>query len=231
MICGAALAALLATPAAMAQEATVTGNVSLVTDYQWRNVTQSNHDITVQGGLDLGLSNGVYAGIWGSGVDFNTADDTNTEVDLYGGYRFDLSGIGVDVGLIYYAYPDSEADDINFYEIYGKLSKTFGNFTIGGSVNYDPDNENVFVDASASVALTDAFSLSANVGSAVDCGQTFAIGVCAGAAADDFEYVGWNVGGAYTIMGATLGIRYFDNDIDNPTFDHKGYVFSIGRTM
>jgi hypothetical protein len=49
-------------------------------------------------------------------------------------------------GVIYYAYPD--ADDIDFYEVYGKLSKTFDTVTIAGSLNYDPDNETLFADAS-----------------------------------------------------------------------------------
>src|SRR5690606_22923328 len=45
---------------AFAQEVTVTGNVTLVSDYAWRNVTQSNQDMTIQGGLDLTTSNGFY---------------------------------------------------------------------------------------------------------------------------------------------------------------------------
>jgi uncharacterized protein (TIGR02001 family) len=89
-----AIAAAAATPA-FAQEAaapasavTVTGNVSLVTDYAWRNVSQSNQDMTVQGGFDVAVDGGFYAGLWASGVDFNDGDDTNLEVDLYGGYGF-----------------------------------------------------------------------------------------------------------------------------------------------
>ena len=196
---------------AMAQEVVVTGNVSLVNDYQWRNVTQSNFDTVVQGGLDL-TAGGFYVGTWASGVDFGDPSDVNTEVDLYGGYRFDLAGIGADIGAIYYAYPDSEDTDINFVEVYGKLSKSFGPFTAAGSVNYDPDNENLYVDATGSLLLGDTLTLSANVGQWVE-----GLG----------EYTGYNVGASWTVLGATLGVRWYDNDIGG---DQDNIVFSIGRT-
>src|SRR6185295_3362632 len=134
VILGALAAA--ATGPAFAQEAGITGNVSLVSDYQWRNLSQSNHDMTVQGGIDLNAGNGLYIGTWASGVDFNDASDVNLEVDVYAGYRFDLAGIGVDLGALYYAYPDSETADLDFYEVYTKLSRSFGGFTLGASANY-----------------------------------------------------------------------------------------------
>lgn len=207
-----ALVAATAAPA-LAQEVTVTGNVAMVSDYQWRNVTQSNKDATIQGGLDLTLSNGFYAGTWGSGVDFNDADDTNLEIDLYGGYRFDLGGVAADVGFIYYAYPDAEDADYNFYEVYGKLSKTWEAFTLGGSLNYDPDNENLYADVTGTFALTDALSISANYGTWLE-----GLG----------EYSGWNFGGTYSVGGVALGLRYHDNDISG---DDDNLVFSIGRSM
>ncbi len=208
-----ALVAASAAPA-FAQDVTVTSNVTLVSDYVWRNVTQSNYDATIQGGIDLTTSSGFYLGTWASGVDFeNGPDDTNLEVDLYGGYRFDLAGIAADVGAIYYAYPDSGGSDINFWEVYGKLSKTFDAVTLAGSVNYDPDNETTFVDASAAYAISPEFSLSAGYGTYLE-----------GAG----EYAGWNAGASWAVGGVTLGARYYDNDI---TGSDDGYIFSIGRAM
>lgn len=208
-----ALVAASAAPA-FAQDVTVTSNVTLVSDYVWRNVTQSNADATIQGGIDLTTSSGFYLGTWASGVDFNNgADDTNLEVDLYGGYRFDLAGIAADVGAIYYAYPDSGPSDINFWEVYGKLSKTFDAVTLAGSVNYDPDNETTFVDASAAYAITPEFSVSAGYGAYLE-----------GAG----EYTGWNAGASWAVGGVTLGARYYDNDIAG---SDDGYIFSIGRSM
>ena len=149
LVFGALVAAAASAPA-FAQDVTVTGNVTLTTDYVWRNVTQSNYDAAIQGGIDITTSNGFYVGTWASSIDFNDASDANIEVDLYGGYRFDLGGVAADVGVIYYAYPDT--DDINFTEIYGKLSKTFDAVTLGGSLNWDPDNETTYADASIAFA-------------------------------------------------------------------------------
>jgi uncharacterized protein (TIGR02001 family) len=209
-----ALVAATAAPAFAQDDITVSGNVTLTNDYVWRNVTQSNQDFTIQGGLDLETSSGFYLGVWGSGVDFeNAPDDTNLEVDLYGGYAFDLGGIGADVGAIYYAYPDSEGSDLNFWEVYGKLETTFDAVTLGGSLNWDPDNETTYVDATIGYAVTPEFGLSATYG-------TYLEGVG--------EYSGWNVGASWDVGGVTLGAAFYDNDIAG---SDDGYVFSIGRSM
>lgn len=214
LVFGALVAAASSAAPAFAQDVTVTGNVTLVSDYVWRNVTQSNYDATIQGGLDLTTSNGFYVGTWASGVDFNNgADDTNLEIDFYGGYRFDLGGVAADVGAIYYAYPDSESSDIDFWEVYGKLSKSFDKLTLAGSLNWDPDNETVFADASIGYAFTPEFSASAGYGAYLE-----GFG----------EYNGWNVGGSWAVGGVTLGARYHDTDISGLD---ESLVFSIGRAM
>lgn len=209
-----ALVAASAAPA-LAQEVAVTGNVTLVSDYAWRNVSQSNKDATIQGGLDAVWTNGFYVGTWASGVDFNDEpEDTNLEVDLYAGYRFDLGGVAADIGALYYAYPDAGTGDYNFWEVYGKLSKTFdGGVSLGGSLNWDPDNETVYADASVGFALSPEFSISAGYGAYLE-----GFG----------EYSGWNAGGSWAVAGVTLGARYYDND---GAGDNDNVVFSIGRTM
>ena len=212
LICGA-FAAVAAAPA-FAQEVTVSGNVAIVSDYAWRNVSQSNQDMTVQGGFDLGLSNGFYVGTWASGVDFNNdPDDTNLEIDFYAGYAFEAAGVGFDVGALYYAYPDSEDSDLNFWEIYGKASKEWGAFGLGGSLNWDPDNETVYADVAASYSLTEQFAVDIGYGKYLE-----------GAG----EYAGWNVGGTLSVLGVDLGVRYYDNDLDG---DNDNVVFSIGKSL
>ena len=100
LVFGAMMAAASAAPAFAQDEVTVTGNVGIVTDYVWRNVSQSNYDLAIQGGIDVTTSAGFYVGTWASSIDFNDASDANVEVDVYGGFRFDLSGVAADVGVI-----------------------------------------------------------------------------------------------------------------------------------
>ena len=98
--------------------AAISANVSLTSDYIWRGMTQSDAP-AVQGGFDYESDSGFYAGVWGSNVNFNNG--AGSELDLYAGYGFEVSGIGVDVGYITYEYLDSEPD-AQFDETYLGLS-------------------------------------------------------------------------------------------------------------
>ncbi len=208
LVFGAMVAAASSAPA-FAQEVAVTGSVTLVSDYQWRNVTQSNNDATIQGGLEVS-SQGLYANVWASGVDFNNPTDTNLEVDLTAGYRFDLSGIATDVGVIYYGYPDSTTD-IDFFEVFAKFSKSFDAITLAGSLNWDPDNDTFYTDASVGYTVAPGFVVSGGYG-------TYLEGYG--------EYAGWNAGGTWTVGGVDLGIRYHDADISGVD---SSMVFSVGK--
>jgi uncharacterized protein (TIGR02001 family) len=200
---------------AFAQEAKVTGNVSIVTDYQWRNVTQSNEDWAVQGGLDFDSGMGFTAGAWASNVDFGDDDDTNVEIDLYGGYGFAAGGVDMKVGFIYYAYPDAEASDLDFYELNFAAGRSFENgLSLGGTLNWDPDNETIYVDGKVTYAFSPMFKIDGGVGTYLD-----GFG----------EYTGYNFGATFTApLGFDLGLRFYDSDIAGLD---EGVVLSIGRAM
>jgi uncharacterized protein (TIGR02001 family) len=165
-----ALAAATAAPA-IAQEVTISGNVALTTDYQWRNRTQSNQDYAVSGGFDLSTESGFYAGVWASSLGDAAP---SIEADFYAGYAFEAGGVGLDIGAIYYAYPDDSVSDLNFWEVYVAASKEFGALGLGGSLNFDPDNETVYADVSLSYALSDAFSFSGGYGAYIEEGDPLA---------------------------------------------------------
>ena len=107
-----------------AASAEFSANIGATNNYLFRGVTQTNDQPAIQGGLDYAHDSGFYVGTWASNVEFS--GQNGAEIDLYGGFAnsFD-NGLGYDVGLIYYAYPnDNKAafKDINFAEIYGSLS-------------------------------------------------------------------------------------------------------------
>jgi uncharacterized protein (TIGR02001 family) len=116
-----ALAALtLATGAVFAQAApatTLTYNAGVVTDYRYRGITQSRNEAAVQGGVDYAHKSGFYVGAWASTIKWiadysysggtKTGTDTsgNVELDVYGGYKFDLTkDMSMDVGFLRYQY-------------------------------------------------------------------------------------------------------------------------------
>ena len=215
----AALAAAAFAPAAFAQ-AEFSGNVALTTDYVFRGISQTNEDPGISGGFDV--VNGLfYAGVWAANVDFqDEPEDTNFEIDFYAGLAgsFEGSGIGWDVGVIYYAYPDAETADLDLVEIYGGLSKDFDSgFSVGGYVYIDPDNENSYIEGSAGYAFNDMFAVDATLGNASFDGGG--------------DYTNWSVGATTSYEGFDFDLRYHDTDIDNVSVADERIVFTVGRSF
>ena len=105
-------------------------NAGVVTDYRYRGISQTRLKPTLQGGVDFS-SGGLYLGAWASGIQWiqDFGGDAGYELDLYGGYKGQLSkDLGYDVGVLTYQYPGNGlAPSANTTEIYGAL--TFGAFT------------------------------------------------------------------------------------------------------
>lgn len=197
-------------------EGEFSGNVALTNDYVWRGVTQNDEEMAIQGGFDY--ANGMfYAGTWASTAAVGGA---NTELDLYAGLAGEFEGgVSWDVGVIGYLYPG--ADDLDFAEIYGGLGYEFdGGLGIGGSVNFDPDNETVYIDASAGYSLTDNFGVDIGVGSYVDDGGD-------GSA----EYTQFNVGGTFSVPDYfDVDLRFWSVDEDSISEDDR-FAVTISRSL
>jgi uncharacterized protein (TIGR02001 family) len=122
--------------------AEVSLNIGVASNYLFRGVTQTDDGAAVQGGIDYEADSGFYIGTWASNVDF---DGTGYEVDIYLGFATELdNGLGIDVGYLYYAYPDANPDDIDFGEIYGNIS--FGPFSAGLAYTIHSDNDDGLFD-------------------------------------------------------------------------------------
>jgi uncharacterized protein (TIGR02001 family) len=128
-----------AAEAAPAPDYTLAYNVGLFSQYIWRGMTQTHHDAAIQGGVDFTHSSGFYLGAWASNVSWLTDGGSSQlykngslETDWYGGYRYTfddkspLPGLGIDLGILQYAYPGHEAvkknASANTTELYGALS-------------------------------------------------------------------------------------------------------------
>ncbi len=160
------LATLLVPAGAQAQ---FSANVGLTTDYVWRGVSQTLGDPALQGGVDFEHDVGLYAGAWASNVDFfdagapdaDPADDdgADIEIDYYAGFAGETdSGLGWDLGLISYTFPDSQLDSSE--EIYAGVSFKF----FSAQVSQDVDNDSTYAEAAASFELTDEFVVTIHAG-------------------------------------------------------------------
>ena len=112
---------------------TITGGATLISDYRFRGLTQSDSGPAVQGTVNLNTAAGFYVGTWASTIDGSGKTPALTgygdaEVDLYGGFTKTLpSGIGVDVGVLYYYYPSARSGlNTDFFEPYASVTYTLG---------------------------------------------------------------------------------------------------------
>ena len=154
----AAISGLFA-PAAFAQAtptvevSPVTANVSLVSDYRFRGITQSNYQPAIQGGFDYAHESGLYIGNWNSTINWvnNTTYGTVNaplEMNFYGGFKKELiaPGFASDFGVLQYYYPQNGIYGANTMvnpnttEIYAAQNYTFGPVTGFGKVSYGLTN-------------------------------------------------------------------------------------------
>lgn len=110
ILAAAGVAAPFAVCAQSADDWSLSGNVSLVSDYRYRGISQTFRLPAVQGGFDVGHRSGFYAGTWASNVSGNNYTGGNgMEWDFYGGVRLDLTrAVQLDVGVLQYYYPGAK---------------------------------------------------------------------------------------------------------------------------
>lgn len=173
--------------AAPAADWTTTGNVTLVSDYIFRGISQTQHRPTWQMGLEAAHASGWYVGTFGSGVS-NAAytNSSGAEIDLYGGWRGDFGAAGnVDLGVVTYWYPGAryvggDGATIHFHTQELKAAYNYGTFNVTGWVSpdtswfgiaYDPNTGErrdtagtAYVEANWNPALADALTLNLHVG-------------------------------------------------------------------
>lgn len=96
---------------------TFTSNVSLVSDYRFRGISQTMRRPAIQGSFDYSHESGVYLGTWASNADGTTRfyNNTSMEWDFYGGYKGKLfpcafPDFTYNIGLIYYYYPGGKTN-------------------------------------------------------------------------------------------------------------------------
>jgi len=209
---------------------TLTGNITLTTDYLYRGISQTTGDAALQGGLDLNHESGFYLGVWGSNVDF--AD--SLELDYYAGYSTELNAdFSADLGVIYYDYPsDPSEPQGDFLEYYGSLS--WRNITLG--INYSDDffaetGEALYYYGSYQVQFPRQLSMAVTLAKQQFDKATFG---------NDDSYLHYGVTFTTQLLGVELGLTWSDTDISKGDCAGAGFsrndcaatvVFSLTKSM
>ncbi|HQR51486.1 MAG TPA: TorF family putative porin [Methylophilaceae bacterium] len=243
----AAVAAAAPAPAAEpASPHTFAYNVGLFSQYIFRGLTQTDRKPALQGGVDYTHASGLYAGAWGSNIswleDSGLYENSSLELDAYGGYRntFGESGIGYDVGLLYYYYAGDKTaagsastgfTNPDTLEAYAALSWKW----LQGKVSYvvtnsawgtDEADGTYYAELNANIPIAESgFTANLHVGR-----QEFA-GSNEGVDNDNYSYTDWkagvtksfsngvNVGGYYTTANTRDSFWTIDNrNLGDDTF-------------
>lgn len=141
------------------------------------------------------------------------------------------SGLSWDVGLIYYAYPGAaDSLDYDFWEIQGAAGYDFGVAAVTASINYSPENFGKSGDAYYPKLAIDVpipgvkgFALTGYVAKQyIEKNDVFGTP----------DYLEWNIGASYNVLGFDLSLNYSDTDI-SPAGDGNQEVilFTIGRSF
>jgi uncharacterized protein (TIGR02001 family) len=90
---------------------TAATNVNLLSQYRFRGIDQTWGRPAVQGGVDVSLPQGFYAGLWASNISGNSYPGGNLELDYHAGYNGKLGDdVTFTVGGYGYWYPGANYD-------------------------------------------------------------------------------------------------------------------------
>jgi uncharacterized protein (TIGR02001 family) len=235
--------------AAAAPASPLTGNLTIVTDYRFRGISQSYKLPAVQGGIDWAHESGFYLGNWNSSVSGNQyPNGASLEMDFYGGYKFPVGAdVTLDVGALYYYYPGafyngfSGKPNYNNLEVYlgaafgpftGKFSYAISDFfglneTTGGKSS----SGSYYIDLNYSTEILPKLTLAAHVGYQNVANYS------------NLSYTDYKIGVTYDYASWLLGAAFIGTNAEKTpytVFDSKGsskfvggntVVFSVGKTF
>ncbi len=213
----------MAADAAPASPHTLTSNVSLVSDYLYRGISQTGTKPAIQGGFDYAHASGFYAGVWGSSIswisDGGLAANAGLELDTYLGFKNSFAeDFSYDVGFLRYNYPaGSYVNPIpaNFAkadtnEIYGALGWKWitakYSYSLGDTFAVSQAKGTSYLDLSANYPIPDTgITLGAHYGKQSYKGVSASNLVAAGA---DPSYADYKLSVSKDFSGFVLGLAY-----------------------
>ena len=230
----AAAAALLAATTGTAVGGNVSATVGLVSDYDFRGISQTLNDPAFQAGLTYTSDTGLYYGLWGSNVDFTSSDNDpgypldidkpSTEMDVFVGFSGEKV-VGYDVGIIYYTYPNS--GELNYAEAYGSISKGPATLKVWWAWNdFGGKGKKgaVYTEGNLNVPMNEGFSFLAHFGY-TDADKKRSVG----------NYLDWSLGVGYEASNFELSLKWIDgSDLNTPLGQTRNlgrFVFGVTTTL
>ena len=223
-------------PAEEARKFTYSFAITGTSDYVFRGISQTDNDPTIQGAINVGY--GIfYAGVWGSGLDFDSfGNDAALEADWYAGIKPVWGPLTFDFGAIWYTYPGATyyllpplGGDLNYIEYKAGVSGSpFTNATLGAAVYYSEDSfastgEVWTVEGTAGYTFHTIGPFTPTVSGVLGHVESQDAAYVAFNGFDSYTY--WNAGVALTVEKLTFDFRYWDTDgAENATSIGPGFT-------
>jgi len=206
----------LAPPAAAADLGngiSVNGGATLVSDYRFRGISQTDKRFAVQGSFTLAHTSGFYGTVWGSSIDDYVYNGADQEIDFIAGYKKTLGSTTIDGGILYYYYPGSGGIDSDFFEPYVSVAQAFGPVTAKVTANYAPKQSALSIGDGKEDSLYFAGDLSAAIPN-TPVSLTAHLGHSFGPSYLTIGkgYTDWGLGASVTVKNLTVGLAYVDTD-------------------
>ena len=225
--------------AASTSHAEVTTSLTLVSDYVYNGVSQTDSDPAIQGTVDWYNDSGFYVSAFASQIDFTPSGlpDAQLEFDIFAGYAGSINDDwSFDVGYGYYTYPGANDDgfEADYGELYGAITyKDNTTVKLAYSDNYSFDvGDSYFLLLSHNFVLGNGYNLTLETSHTelLDSGNgqdVYWFG--------DNEINHWGATLSKSIGGFDLALAYTDTNADD-NFDTAdvadGRLFvSISRTF
>jgi uncharacterized protein (TIGR02001 family) len=214
----------------------MSANVALTSNYKFRGQDQGNNKPALQGGFDFS-SSGFYVGNWNSSIGLTNA---GLEMDFYGGYKGEAAGLGYDVGVLQYYYPQKNkiaATDYDTTELYGAVTFSILTMKYSHTVSkkyfaVDGGENTGYLDLSANYEVAKGVLLNGHVGYTNLSDDANDIGV-----PDYADYkIGatYDMGSGYSLAGAVVGAtkrgayRALNNGSD---INKARFILTLSKSM
>jgi len=239
LLCGS----LLSVPAWASDAAApsaATSNFTVVSDYVFRGISQTNSMPAVQGGVDFTAGNGFYIGAWGSNIsilaDSGVATTSSLELDGYLGVKNTFyEDFFYDAGFLLYHYPAAYAPgavNADTREVYAALGYDWlavkYSYSVGNTFGVAQSSGSTYLDISINYPVSDSgFTLGAHYGQQKFAGQTAAN---LAAANMDPSYKDYKVSVSKELNGFILGLAY-SKTANASSYYASTRVGNLGRSV
>jgi len=219
--------------AAVASGPALSGNLSGVSDYLFRGLSQTSQDPALQGGFEYGSADSWYVGAWASNVswlsDLSSPDlpiSNSLEVDVYAGWRIPLNDAWkLDIGAYTYYYPGDYAHGITRpYTTEGYVGLLWSFFSLKYShaftntFGFADSKHSDYLDLSGNWEFTPSWVLNGHVGH-----QRIKN-------VDDASYTDWKIGVTKNFSnGVAVAVGYYDTNAEESAYTNPQGEF-LGRS-